>query len=201
MSPRQPRDPKRIPSRNRLSARQNERGIAALELAVILPVLLVLIFGVIDFGRLLQAKLILANVSREGASLASRDIRSAAELCILMLSSAQPLDLDAGGKVFISRISAGMTAAAPEPVISSQAVRGSLAVTQAIRTGAPHLGLSPALYNHLMYRSENGTSDIAELTVVEVFYKFQPVTPLPRFVQNLLLEDGGGLVLGCKSVF
>ncbi len=36
--------------------RKNEKGIAAVELALILPVLCIMAFGIIDFGRLIQAQ-------------------------------------------------------------------------------------------------------------------------------------------------
>lgn len=45
----------------------NERGAAAMEFALILPVLAALVFGVIDFGRLLYTQEVLNNAAREGA--------------------------------------------------------------------------------------------------------------------------------------
>jgi Flp pilus assembly pilin Flp len=52
---------------------RGEKGVAAVEFALILPMLLVMVFGIIDIGRLIQAKLIITSVSREGGSLASRE--------------------------------------------------------------------------------------------------------------------------------
>lgn len=45
----------------------NQKGIAALELAMILPILVVLTFGMIDMGLLLQERMALATASRVGA--------------------------------------------------------------------------------------------------------------------------------------
>jgi len=47
-------------------------GAALVELAIILPVLLLLAFGVFELGRAIQAKNIITNMSREGANLAAR---------------------------------------------------------------------------------------------------------------------------------
>lgn len=46
-----------------------DRGAAAVEFALLLPVLLLLIFGVIDFGRALNAQITLTQAAREGARL------------------------------------------------------------------------------------------------------------------------------------
>jgi Flp pilus assembly protein TadG len=48
-------------------SRANDRGAAAVEFALVLPLLLILIFGIIDFGRLLNAKITLTEAAREGA--------------------------------------------------------------------------------------------------------------------------------------
>jgi Flp pilus assembly protein TadG len=48
-----------------------DRGSAAVEFALLLPVLLLLIFGVVDFGRALNAQITLTQAAREGARLAS----------------------------------------------------------------------------------------------------------------------------------
>ena len=44
-----------------------QRGASAVEFAIVLPLLLVFIFGIIEFGILLYDKAIITNASREGA--------------------------------------------------------------------------------------------------------------------------------------
>jgi len=48
-----------------------DRGSVAVEFALLLPVLLLIIFGVIDFGRAISAQITLTQAAREGARLAS----------------------------------------------------------------------------------------------------------------------------------
>lgn len=48
-----------------------DRGAAAVEFALILPLLLLIIFGVIDFGRMLNAQVTLTQAAREGGRLAA----------------------------------------------------------------------------------------------------------------------------------
>jgi Flp pilus assembly protein TadG len=48
-----------------------DRGAAAVEFALLLPVLLLVVFGIIDFGRALNAQITLTQAAREGARLAA----------------------------------------------------------------------------------------------------------------------------------
>lgn len=50
-----------------LTGEKGQRGASAVEFAIILPLLVVLIFGIIEFGLLLYNKQVITNASREGA--------------------------------------------------------------------------------------------------------------------------------------
>jgi hypothetical protein len=47
--------------------RKRHRGSAAVEFAIILPILIVLLFGIVEFGLMLYDKAVITNASREGA--------------------------------------------------------------------------------------------------------------------------------------
>lgn len=47
-------------------AQQHERGSAAVEFAIVLPVLLMLVMGIIEFGHAYNAQLTLTQAAREG---------------------------------------------------------------------------------------------------------------------------------------
>lgn len=49
--------------------RSGERGQSAVEMALVLPVLLLVLFGITEFGRLLGAYVTVQNAAREGARL------------------------------------------------------------------------------------------------------------------------------------
>lgn len=55
----------------RTSRLLREDGAAAIEFALVLPLLLILVFGIIDFGRLLYTANTLTSAVREGARFAS----------------------------------------------------------------------------------------------------------------------------------
>lgn len=49
--------------------RPNSRGQATVEMALVLPVLLLVLLGIVEFGRLLHAQLQLQHAAREGVRL------------------------------------------------------------------------------------------------------------------------------------
>src|SRR5579863_5400558 len=58
-------------NRRRSGGGAPDRGAAAVEFALLLPVLLLLVFGLIDLGRALNAQITLTQAAREGARLAA----------------------------------------------------------------------------------------------------------------------------------
>ncbi len=50
----------------RQRSRTGERGAAMVEMAIVLPVLLLLVFGIIDFGRLYNTQVTLTHAAQEG---------------------------------------------------------------------------------------------------------------------------------------
>jgi Flp pilus assembly protein TadG len=64
---------------------KTEKGAAVVEFAVILPLLLLLVFGIIEFGLLIYNKAMITNASREGAriGIVYRTDRSTADAAIV----------------------------------------------------------------------------------------------------------------------
>ena len=66
------------PSDNRVdgvcrSCRRNRRGAAVVEFAIVAPVFFLLVFGMIEYGRMVMVQQVLTNASREGARRAVLD--------------------------------------------------------------------------------------------------------------------------------
>lgn len=58
--------------RSRLThARRPDRGAAAVEFALVLPILLMVVFGLIDFGRALNEQIVLDRAAQQGARAAA----------------------------------------------------------------------------------------------------------------------------------
>lgn len=49
------------------ASQARQRGVAAVEFALVLPMLLLIVFGIIEFGVALYDKAVITNASREGA--------------------------------------------------------------------------------------------------------------------------------------
>lgn len=60
--------------------RRNRRGAAAVEFAVVAPVFFLLVFGMIEYGRMCMVQQVITNASREGARLAVLDGATYAEI-------------------------------------------------------------------------------------------------------------------------
>ena len=186
--------------------RRGETGVAAVELAFILPLVLIILLAIIDFARVFDARFVITNLAREGGSLASRDLKSATDLILLLQTGASPLDLQNSGKIYITKITAGATQANPKPVIATPTTGGTLSAASSIQaTSTKILGLSDTMYNHLVFNINNKSppepADISGVIVVEVFYKYTPITPLSKFIPGLLTGSGGGIIINSKAVF
>ena len=92
---------------------------------------------------------------------------------------------------------------APLPYILSRDSGGSYNVSSSIggNVGEAPTGLSSTMYNHLRFwPAPQNAADIAEISVVEVFFHYRPITPLPNFVQNLFPVNGG-ILIGSRAIF
>ncbi len=74
---------------------KNNRGQALVEIALVLPLLLLIIFGIIEFGRIFSAQLTLTHASREGARAGALG-NSNTEIVEIVSSSSYPLEIGAG---------------------------------------------------------------------------------------------------------
>lgn len=62
--------------------RRDDRGAAAVEFALVLPILVVLVFGIVDFGRALFAYNYLTSAVREGGRFAAVQESASAEAAV-----------------------------------------------------------------------------------------------------------------------
>jgi Flp pilus assembly protein TadG len=74
--------------------RDRERGAAAVEFALVLPILIMLVFGIIEFGRGYHAKVELTGAVREGARALALG-KTTGEAASATIEAAPGIDLDA----------------------------------------------------------------------------------------------------------
>jgi TadE-like protein len=80
-------------------ARDRDQGSAAVEFILVLPVLLLILFSIVDFGLMLHAKLQLAEAAREGVRAAAlvgvdEGEQTINEVFGPMASDLEPYDID-----------------------------------------------------------------------------------------------------------
>ena len=94
------------------------RGLAAVEMVFVIPILLLLGLGVVELSHVILAKNISTSLAREGANLASRSFSdSDQEIMDALALSADPLDLSQNGVIYISVVVGDDD---PDPYISEQ---------------------------------------------------------------------------------
>jgi len=108
-----------------LPSRQSRgRGLAAVEFALLLPVLLVLMIGLVDVARALQAQMILVNLSREAANLSSRGKLQLSENAQTIIgqvaASAPPLDMNKLGMIYVTRIMGSTSGGTTRSIVLEQ---------------------------------------------------------------------------------
>ena len=83
---------------------RRQKGVAAVEFALVLPFLLMLAVPVFDLARIVQGDMILTNLSREGANLASRSSQDPQTIMTALAMTTPPLDMASNGSMYISKI-------------------------------------------------------------------------------------------------
>jgi len=66
--------------------------------------MLTVLLGIVDLSRAIQFDNVLIHLSREGANLASRTTRAPNEIISVLSTTAQPLDLNQNGMIYITKV-------------------------------------------------------------------------------------------------
>ncbi len=153
------------------SRRRVRSGQALIEFVFIGVFMLLLVFGLVDFGRALLIRQVLSGVSREGANLASRGT-SLADTINAVNTSAAPLDLPANGYVVVTSV---FRATDGTVTVSGQQKSGGLTQSSSIGNAVGGPATLPATAVEIPPRGRT-------LYVVEVFHRYTPVTPLGQLL-------------------
>lgn len=159
-------DPRRSPS----------RGGALLELGVSLFFLLLMLFGVIDFGRALLFRHALTSMSREAANLESRGTPMDTTLHSTIENSGSA-NLAENGYVILTAV--------------SRDERGELRITRQISDGgmpaASRIGSRSS--GQVVLPNDGIPLRGQTLYVAEIFLRFEPVTPIGSLLGSRMPRD------------
>lgn len=163
--------------RNFNSRRSQLTGLAVVEFAIVLPVLMIILFGVVDFGRTVLVRQVMINLSREAANLASRGT-PLDDAMNAIIQSAAPLDMNEHGRMILSEVVRDVNG---NTTISDQRIAGSLGNGSRVGTGVGNPATLPATDTPIPLPGQN-------MFVAEVYYQSPPITPLGNLVNITLGE-------------
>jgi hypothetical protein len=172
---------------------RSARGQSILEFALIVPIALLVVLGVVDVGYALLDQHVVTRLSREGSNLISRDVSLQDAVNALKNMSTAPVDLDNGSKVIFSVIKKGATLGTAnynQDILYQRHEYGTLAAQSVIQTaGSGSFGSAPT------YEAANADSNTGlrvtnlpvsiampggMIYVTEIFSTHTRLTPLDR---------------------
>jgi hypothetical protein len=141
-------------------------GQSVVELALVLPVLMAMALGVYDLARAIQANNIIVNMSREGASLASRTTRDPQDIMDSLAFTAEPLAVHTDGMMYITKgkVTNGVVSYPNAPVAWHGNANPSGLESSIGNVAAPLEGMDS--------QNKQLTAD-GEIYVFEVFYRYR----------------------------
>jgi hypothetical protein len=175
---------------------RSARGQTLIEFALVLPLALLIVLGVVEVGMMLLDEHVVTRLSREGSNLISRDTPLETAATVMTSMSARPVDFSNGSKVIFTVLKRGAT--------SGTANYDRLVMYQRAEFGSfPGPGLSRvqstggAFGGPPDYKAANSDSDAAlrvtgvpanlvtvpggMVYITEIFTKRTRLTPLQNF--------------------
>ncbi|MCG8468258.1 MAG: pilus assembly protein [Gemmatimonadetes bacterium] len=150
---------------------RDTRGVELVELVMVLPLLLIVVFGILEFGSVFDKQHVVSTLSREGANIASRGAALDSVVSVT-ISNGNTVDVGPAGAVIASRVDV----VGGVPQVAAQSLGGSMTATSKVGTpgnpATPYVG--------------NGLADGNSYYVVEIFLPYQPFTPLRGLVAPVI---------------
>ena len=174
----------------------DSRGQSLVEFAMVMPLLIVIAFGVVETGYALLDQHVVTKLAREGSNLISRDTSLQDASIAMRTMSTRPVNLDSGSKVIFSVIKKGASVGTPNydrEVLYQRYVFGTLSgVNSAVKTrgsgsfrGAPEYEAVNSDHDtNLQIVNLPVTLNMTRgglIYVTEVFTTHKLLTPLDQF--------------------
>jgi Flp pilus assembly protein TadG len=151
-----------------------QRGQSLAEFSVAAVLLLILIFGLIDFGRAFNTLQMMVALSRQGSNLASRG-DTLTQAVAGVISGEAPLNIGASGEVIITSV----TNESNVYTITGQVTQGALSNSSRIGSGVGSTATVPAGASTLLQPGQT-------IYITEIFYQYQPITPVGTLLNTTM---------------
>lgn len=150
---------------------RDTRGQAVVEFAMVLPLVLFLLLGMLEVGNALAVGHTLSRLSREGANIASRGTSLDTVLTVLATSGSD-IKLGRRGGSVVSKVAVRSDGIRILNQVSSPGMED--------RSRIGDIGSNPVSF--ASYGLEAGNTHY----VVEIFYHYRPITPFARLFESVL---------------
>ena len=181
--------------RTRRAFLQAASGQTIIEMAFVLPVLLVVSLGVVELSYALLHQHVISRITREGANLISRDVTLLDASNALKTMSAAPVNFANGSQLVLSVLKKGSTVGTAnydKVVLYQRYAIGTLGTPSTLSTTGPApVGPAPDFLTsntdtnvNLRISNLPANVDVTRgglLYVAEVFTRHAPLTPLNQF--------------------
>jgi Flp pilus assembly protein TadG len=155
--------------------RKKDSGQALVEFALSATMMLALVFGLVDFSRAIYIAQVIANLTGEGSSMASRGT-TLSDAAAAVVAASSNLNLSVNGQVIVSSVFNNNN----KIQLTAQVSQGGTGATSLIGTVVGGAAILPATVvpqlNQTVY-------------VTEVFYKYKPITPIGNFLSGTMLPS------------
>jgi Flp pilus assembly protein TadG len=150
----------------KLAARQS--GQAMFELALLVPLLCLVMFAIVDYGRALNDEQIMVDLTRQGSNMASRG-STLTDAATAVVQGSAPLNLSSAGQIIITSVArVGGT-----DTITGQVSQGKLTLSSKIGSGVGAKAKVPAVVDDIFANNSGQT-----VYITEIYYPLTQLTPL-----------------------
>ena len=159
----------------RSTKRAKDSGQALVEFALSATLMLTLVFGLVDFSRAIYIAQVIANLTGEGSSMASRGT-TLSDTATSVVAASTSLNLSTSGQVIVSSVFNNNN----RIQLTGQVSQGGIGAISKIGSVIGGTAILPAT----VVPQVNQT-----VFVTEVFYKYKPITPIGNFLTGTVLPS------------